>query len=210
MRLTGDCFATLRFARNDKYISMISYLNGQIINKGNGFIILVVGNIGYKVFVNTSMYADFKTGQAVEIYTHQHVREDALDLYGFKNLEELEMFELLLSISGIGPKSALGVLAIGNVAEIKESIAQGDSSLLTKVSGIGKKTAERVVLELREKVGYLAAEKGGGSMAGDEIDALISLGYTLQEAREALKSIDPAIKESGLRIKQALKNLGNK
>ncbi|MEK7097293.1 MAG: Holliday junction branch migration protein RuvA, partial [Patescibacteria group bacterium] len=125
-----------------------------------------------------------------------------------KNMEELEMFELLLSISGIGPKTALVVLVIGNVSEIKKSIAQGDSSLLTKVSGIGKKTAERVVLELREKVGYLDIEKSGNSLAGDEIDALMALGYTLQQAREALKSVNPAVKESGLRIKEALKNIG--
>lgn len=187
---------------------MVSYLHGQILNKNNNFVIVKVGDIGYKVFVNTSMYADFKIGQTVEIYTHQHVREDALDLYGFKNLEELEMFELLLSISGIGPKTALGVLAVGNVSEIKESIAQGDSSLLTKVSGIGKKTAERVVLELREKVGYLDIKKGGNSLAGDEIDALMALGYSMQQAREALKSVSPDIKESGKRIKEALKGLG--
>ena len=189
---------------------MISYLHGKILNKGNGFTILDVNGVGYKVFINSSLYADLKIGQTIEIYTHQHVREDALDLYGFKNMEELEMFELLLSISGIGPKTALGVLVIGNVSEIKESIARGDSSLLTKVSGIGKKTAERVVLELREKVGCLEMVKGGNSMAGDEIDALVALGYTLQQAREALKSVDPAIKESGLRIKGALKNLSNK
>ena len=136
---------------------MIAYLKGKIINKGQGFIILGVRDVGYKVHVNPTQYAEISIKQDLELYTYQHVREDMLGLYGFKGLEDLEMFELLLSISGVGPKSALGVLAIANVADIKDSIAQGDSSLLTKVSGIGKKTAERIVLELRDKVGSVGA-----------------------------------------------------
>jgi Holliday junction DNA helicase RuvA len=142
------------------------------------------------------------------------VREDAQELYGFRKVEELDMFELLLTISGIGPKSALGVLSIANVADIKESISRGDSSLLTKVSGIGKKTAERVVLELRGKVGEVlevstGKRKGMGIVASsEEIDALEALGYSLMQAREALQAIDPKIKDSGERIKAALKNLG--
>jgi len=191
---------------------MVSYLSGKILNKGSNYIILITGGIGYKVFVNNTMYADFNIGQEIEIYTHQHVREDSLDLYGFKSLEELEMFELLLSISGIGPKSALGVLAIASVQDIKESISCGDSALLTKVSGIGKKTAERVVLELREKIGSLKLEtgnlkSGAGSASGDEIDALMALGYSMTQARDALRAIDPKIKDSGERIKQALKGI---
>jgi len=151
---------------------MVSFLRGKILNKGQGYIIVEVNNIGYQVFVNPIMFADFDVGQAVEIYTHQYVREDALDLYGFKSLEELEMFELLLSISGIGPKSALGVLSVASVADIKESISRGDSSLLTKVSGIGRKTAERVVLELREKISETTDNRQqaigqGGSARGD-------------------------------------------
>ena len=191
---------------------MISYLNGKIKNKGRGFVIVVVGGVGYQIFVNETMYADFNIGEEIEIYTHHYVREDALDLYGFKSLEDLEMFELLLSISGIGPKSAIGVLAIASVDDIKDSIAQGDSALLTKVSGIGKKTAERVVLELREKIGHLMStnsENGQtGLVSGDEIDALMALGYSMTQARDALRGVDSKIKDSGDRIKGALKKLG--
>ncbi len=191
---------------------MISYLKGKIKNKGNGFIILEINNIGYQVFVNPVMYADLDIGAEVEFYIHQHVKEDILDLYGFKSMEELELFELLLSISGIGPKSALGVLTIAKVQDVKDSIAQGDSSLLTKVSGIGKKTAERVVLELKEKVGSLANGAKGTSInisgqASDEIDALMALGYSATQAREALQKIDKNITDSGERIRQALKNI---
>jgi Holliday junction DNA helicase RuvA len=189
---------------------MVSYLKGKILNKGQGYIIVETNNVGYQVFVNPVMFADLDMGQEIEIYTHQYVREDALDLYGFKSLEDLEMFELLLSISGIGPKSALGVLSIASVGDIKDSISRGDSALLTKVSGIGRKTAERVVLELREKIGGLGLGTGNlesGSVSGDEIDALMALGYSMQQARDALRSVNPEIKDSGERIKSALKKL---
>jgi holliday junction DNA helicase RuvA len=191
---------------------MISFLRGTIHSKGQNYVILRIGDVGYQVFVGVTLYAELEIGKTVEIYTHQYVREDALDLFGFRSMEELEMFELLLSISGIGPKSALGVLSVASVREIKESIAHGDSGLLTKVSGIGKKTAERVILEIRDKVGHMAIDlrgpKDGSFSSGDEIDALISLGYSVSDARDALSRIDPEIKESGARIKAALKLMG--
>ena len=191
---------------------MISYLKGKIKHKSNGFVILEVNNIGYQVFISPLLYADLNFNQEVELYTYQYVREDALNLYGFKNREDLELFEMLLSISGIGPKSALGVMSIATTADIKESISRGDSALLTKVSGIGRKTAERVVLELREKIGKLGGGDGklGGGYLGssDEIDALMALGYSLSQAREALNNVDAKIKDSGERIRQALKKLG--
>lgn len=191
---------------------MIAFLSGKIKNKGSGYIILETNNIGYKVFVSQIFFADLDIGQAIDLYTHQYVREDALDLYGLRSLEELEFFELLLSISGIGPKSALGVLSIAGIDEIKESIASGDSALLTKVSGIGRKTAERVVLELRDKISKIdfVGERTGRAVSAnsDEIDALLALGYSIFQARQALSAINPEVKESGERIKQALRNLG--
>ncbi len=192
---------------------MISYLKGTILNKSQGYIILKIGDIGYKIFINSVMFAELDINQPVELYTYQYVREDALTLYGFKNLEELELFELLLLISGIGPKSALGVLSISDASDIKEAILGGDASLLTKVSGIGRKTAERVVLELREKVGKTISGgkktiRGGVIASGDEIDALMALGYSMSQAREALQRVDANIKDSGERIKEALKKLG--
>ncbi|MFH1255222.1 MAG: Holliday junction branch migration protein RuvA [bacterium] len=190
---------------------MISYLKGKIKHKGNGFTVLDVNDVGYKIFVLPLFYGDLSVGQEIEFYTYQQVREDALNLYGFKNMEDLELFELLLSVSGIGPKSALGVMSAANADDIKESIYIGDPALLTKVAGIGRKTAERVVLELREKIGKLggsekfAAGKFGSS---DEIDALMALGYSLGQAREALKGVGAEIQDSGERIRSALKALG--
>jgi Holliday junction DNA helicase RuvA len=194
---------------------MISYLKGQLKAKHKSYFIIVVHDIGYQVFVNQSLFAEFTAGQPVELYTHQYIKEDALDLYGFKNLEELEMFELLLSISGVGPKSALGILSVASTEELRATIARGDSSILTKVSGIGRKTAERIVLELRDKVASIGTGDmiaGGGAAAGlaqsDEIDALMALGYSLQQAREALREVDPSLTNSSERIRAALKMLG--
>jgi Holliday junction DNA helicase RuvA len=192
---------------------MISYLNGKVLNKGANFVVLLVGGVGYKVFMEPSRCIDIEAEQELALYTHQHVREDMLDLYGFRSMEELEMFELLLTISGVGPKSALGVIAIASVTDLKDSIARGDSSLLVKVSGIGKKTAERVVLELRDKVDslvsgdYLASGNQVDSNSSDEIDALLALGYSSQQARDALKKVNPDVSDSGERIRAALRNI---
>jgi Holliday junction DNA helicase RuvA len=192
---------------------MISYLNGKVLNKGANFVVLLVGGVGYKVFMEPSRCIDIEAEQELALYTHQHVREDMLDLYGFRSMEELEMFELLLTISGVGPKSALGVISIASVTDLKDSIARGDSSLLVKVSGIGKKTAERVVLELRDKVDslvsgdYLASGNQVDSNSSDEIDALLALGYSSQQARDALKKVNPDVSDSGERIRAALRNI---
>ena len=152
-----------------------------------------------------------KTGQEYEVYIHQQIKEDLNDLYGFKTIEDLELFQLLISVSGVGPKSGLGILNLAGSADVKEAILSGDASSLTKVSGIGKKTAERLVLELKTKILKLSpADDLLGStinLGADEIDALLSLGYSLVEARTALKSIDPEIIDSGARVKEALKQM---
>ncbi|MFA6551793.1 MAG: Holliday junction branch migration protein RuvA [Patescibacteria group bacterium] len=193
---------------------MLSFLRGKILNKSQNFIILEANNIGYQIFINAAAYADLNVGQEMEFYLYHHVREDMDDLYGFKNFAELEFFKLLLSVSGVGPKSALGVLGMASVEDIKESIGAGDPSVLTKVSGVGKKTAERIVLELRGKIDHLAPVDSNGmasaSANSDEIDALMSLGYSLQQARDALKNVDTDIKESGERIRAALRGLSRK
>lgn len=187
------------------------YLKGKVINKSAGFIVVNVNDIGHQVFLAQRFLETVNIGQTVEVQTHQYVREDSLCLYGFKTIEELELFELLLSISGIGPKSALGVLSIAAVGDIKNFIARGDSSMLTKVSGIGLKTAQRVILELKEKIsklGYISGSGVGNIGGSDEIDALMALGYSLTQARDTLHEVDAKVKDSGERIKLALRKLG--
>jgi Holliday junction DNA helicase RuvA len=189
---------------------MISYLSGKILNKGEGSVIVLVDRVGYKVAVNEDLYSRLSADQEVDLYVYQYVRENALDLYGFETFEKLNLFELLISISGIGPKSALNAVYVAPVNEFKESIARGDPSLLTKVAGVGKKTAERAVLDLSGKIGELPSFSTGeqGGAGNDEIEALIGLGYSRQQAMDALRRIGPDITDSGERIRGALKVLG--
>jgi len=192
---------------------MIAFLRGRVINKGGNYLILETGNLGYQIFGGENFLNDLSIGAEAEIYTHHHIREEAADLYGFKTLEDLELFELLLTVSGVGPKSALGVLTMATAGDIKEAIVRGDANLLTKVSGIGKKTAERIVLELKNKVLRSSAAVTWGAFSpsqGDEIDALMSLGYSLSEARQALNEIGADITESGARVKAALKKMARR
>ncbi len=189
---------------------MISHLKGKIILKKEKFIIISTGNVGYKVFVISSFG---EVGEEIELFTYLNVREDLLALYGFAEYKELELFELLISISGIGPKAGMGILALADPEIIKIAIAKGDSSILTRVSGIGKKTAERVILELKNKFTVSDVEnmeektKEIGNHS-DALDALVSLGYTANDAKKALANISPEIKDVGEKIKKALKELG--
>jgi Holliday junction DNA helicase RuvA len=191
---------------------MIAYLHGKILYKNNNSLVIDIGNIGYRVFCNENYLNDVKIESIVQLYTYQHIREDVSELYGFKSPADLELFELLISISGVGPKTGLGVFSVAGASDIKAAISRGDSDLLTKVSGIGKKTAERIVLELRDKIVklnfYDKTVDGETSVAGEEIDALMALGYSLAQAREALKNVDSGVTDSSQRIRTALRTLG--
>ncbi|MCR4330264.1 MAG: Holliday junction branch migration protein RuvA, partial [Patescibacteria group bacterium] len=146
----------------------------------------------------------------VSLWTHLAVRETSLDLYGFLEQPELEFFEMLITISGIGPKSALGILSVAPIDTIKHAIASGDTSYLTKVSGIGKKNAEKIVVELRDKLG--GAHALDGTMLKEDADVvavLQSIGYSVKEARDALKGISKDTVGTSEKIKEALKQLGN-
>src|SRR3989344_4493439 len=132
---------------------MISLLEGQVEFKGEKFAIIKVAGVGYKIFAGQETLQKIpEKGVDVKLWTHQHVREDALELYGFLHFAELEFFELLLNVPGIGPKGGLGVMNIASVDTLKKAIGAGDTSYLTRVSGIGRKTAEKIVLELKEKM----------------------------------------------------------
>lgn len=190
---------------------MIAFLRGRANYKRINYVVLEVNDIGYQVFLTSSFLEEIKEGQEYEIHIHQQLKDDLNDLYGFKSIADLELFQLLISVSGVGPKSGLGILNLAGSADVKEAILSGDASSLTKVSGIGKKTAERLVLELKTKILKLSDTKdllnSNINLGADEIDALLSLGYSLVEARTALKSIDQEIKDSGARVKEALRQM---
>jgi holliday junction DNA helicase RuvA len=187
---------------------VISQIQGIVLDNNEKYIVVNIGGIGFKIYCTSETKEIAKENEKISLFTHLVVKEDALDLYGFITKDELNFFELLISISGIGPKTALNVLNITTVSALKKAITSNDTSHLIKVSGIGKKIAEKIVLELKDKVGV---HSGEGISLRDEIDAveaLKALGYSQKDAREALQEVDKDIIETGARIKSALKILG--
>ena len=168
----------------------------------------MVGGVGYKIFLASEQLEKVRESANISLWTYLAVREDALTLYGFEEKEGLNFFEMLISISGIGPKTALGVINVATIPTLKKAVASEDISHLVKVSGIGKKIAEKIILELKGKFGR---EESGEISLKDEVDtmeALKSLGYSQNQAREALKQVDKEITNVSERVKQALKILG--
>ena len=190
---------------------MIGSIKGKIILKTEKFVIVETAGVGYKINVSPDTVSKVKSGAEVMLWTHTHVREDSLDLYGFPDRAELEFFEMLISISGIGPKGALTILGVASIETLRKAIGTGDISYLTKISGIGKKTAEKIVIELRDKMANGMSSKGDSSMQGelDALEALKSLGYSQNEARDALKKVSADL-DTNKKIREALKILGGK
>lgn len=186
---------------------MISSLKGIVTEKDTKSMVLEIGGFGLKVFADNNTLQKAVKTQGISLFTHLAVRENAMELYGFSEKETLEFFELLIGISGIGPKTAVAILNVAGPETLRKAISTGDISYLTKVSGIGKKTADKIVRELEGKVGILETE-GSVSEEVDAVEALRSLGYSQGEAREALKNLPQNISGTSEKIKQALKILG--
>lgn len=191
---------------------MIAHLSGTTIFVGERFAIVETSGVGYKVRLpaETLQSLQKNNGEKVSLWIHTAVREDAIDLYGFEAQETLDFFEMLISVSGIGPKGAIGILNVAPVEHLKEAISKGDISALTKVSGIGSKSAQKIVLELKDKLGEYRGE-GEQSALGDDrdvLEGLVALGYAERVAREALKNVSVEVKGTSARIKDALKRLG--
>ena len=191
---------------------MISYLEGKIISRGkNSLVILTAAGVGYEVKVAPGLLLQYGVGDAIKIFTYLQVREDSHDLYGVSSGEELNFFKILVSVSGVGPKSALHILALGSLTEIINAIVHGDLTYLTKVSGIGRKIAERIVVELKDKLEKTEDALGArdSSQLGDVAEALVEMGYSLNQAREAVKGLKAEGDASKI-LKEALKALNKK
>lgn len=188
---------------------MLGHLQGEVLAKRPGFVILSTGGVGYKIAATRNTLQKLQLETRASLWTHLAVKENALDLYGFAHEEELHFFELLLTVSGIGPKSALAVLDIAEVETLKQAVSAGNAAYLTKVSGVGKKTAEKIVLELRDKVGT-GTEKNARTLSGDEeaLEAMHALGYTHAEAREALRKVPAEVEGGSARLREALRIVG--
>ena len=180
---------------------MIGKLTGVMGGRQGDSVVVEVGGVGYCVRV--PLGHTVQEGAPVSLFIHTAVREDAIDLYGFALEDELTFFRQLMSVSGVGPKTALAIMGVNDTAALRRAIAGGDASVLHKVFGIGKKSAERIALELRDKV---AAPAGTGNDDSEVVEALTALGYTLAEARAALKGTRGASMQE--RLSGALRQLG--
>ncbi len=177
---------------------MIAYLKGRVLEKTLGYLIVENFGIGYKVFTIPEMM-EKRIGDEIEFYTYMKVSDDGQSLYGLPSFASLQFFELLLTVSGVGPKSALSIMSAANVPTLESAIAGQDSAMFTRMSGVGKKTAERIILELKSKVGTLNAS--GTNTTSEVYDALIALGYTAREAASASSNIP-----TGLSTKEQIKH----
>lgn len=191
---------------------MFDYLNGVIAETGEDYVIIDIGGIGFRLFSSANTISDIRVTNKTKIYTHLHVKEDDLILYGFSSKNELEIFKLLISVSGIGPKAALSLLSCLKPNELILAIGTKNIKALTQAPGIGKKIAERLTLELRDKIKIDAEimmdvnEVKGNNMT-EVIDALMSLGYSYNEASQAFSKIKDKEKSIDNLIKEALKQL---
>jgi len=190
---------------------MIVTLEGKIAQKHNDMVVLECGGVGYGLFVDFEDYGALQKEHITKLYVYEHIRENSHDLFGFRAPETKALFEQLLSVNGVGPKMALAILSVANVAQVKQAIASGDTKFISQAVGVGKRVAERVVVDLKDKVGMVAADDATGFLAipaanpNDEaLQGLIALGYSVQDAAEALKNIDVKLPTQD-RIKQALK-----
>jgi Holliday junction DNA helicase RuvA len=197
---------------------MIAWLSGRLKHKAGDYLIIDVAGVGYQVAVPRSTYCGIlDDGKDVSLHIHTHVREDSLSLFGFLTEAEKEMFLLLLSVSGIGPKLALSILSSLSVQDLSEALQAPDDSRLRAVPGIGKKTAARMVLELKDKMKLIMpaipAPLSGPSVASDDIEdvisALVNLGYRRPQAEETVKKIRHALPDLGVEelIREALSML---
>lgn len=185
-----------------KLAPMIASLRGRILEKGLSWLLIEVGGIGYRVKVAPALLSDLRMDIETFLYIHHHVREDAEDLFGFKNLTDLDLFDSLLGISGVGPKVAMTIMSVGSADHVKKAIMTGDLATMTSVPGVGKKTAQKIILELK---GQLVDADGSDGADSEVSDALVGLGYSVQQVRDVLRHVketDPAD-----RIKAALKML---
>jgi len=184
---------------------MIGSLRGRVLEVHASFLLLEVGGVGYAVKASSGTLSAVKAGEDRFLYIHDHVREDVRDLYGFASWSEQEFFEKLLGISGVGPKVALTLMSAGSIGQVKAAVMQGDLAFLTSVPGVGKKTAQKIVLELK---GQLVDVEDAVPGDTEVVDALVTLGYPSQQARDILKSVPATVIGIPDRIREALKYLG--
>lgn len=188
---------------------MIATLTGKVSEKLSDVVVIDVGGVGYGIFATVEDQGQLKVGQPAKVYIYEHIRENSHDLFGFIGQDTKLLFEQLINVNGVGPKMALNVLSVGTATEVRTAIANGDVKFIQAANGVGKKVAERVVVDLKDKVGLTASTDGifisNAAASSDEaVQALVALGYTTIDAITALQYVDNDL-TTEQRVKQALK-----
>jgi Holliday junction DNA helicase RuvA len=191
---------------------MIATLTGTVAEKLSEVLVLDVNGVGYGLLVTNDDFGGLVVGEKTKMYMHEHIRENSHDLYGFCSLDSKRLFEQLLEVNGVGPKMALNILGVGSADAVRTAIAAGDTKFIQAASGVGKRVAERVIVELKDKVGLVSSEGAtdflqGPAMQDEAVQALVALGFTPQDATIALQAVDEKLSTED-RIKHALKGKG--
>jgi Holliday junction DNA helicase RuvA len=173
---------------------MIARLSGKVIEREVGALIVDVHGVGYRVRIFSRVRDKVRQGQEITLHIHHHTGQDEESLFGFESKEDLHYFDLLLTVPSVGPKTAMNILEIAPSQVLEQAISERDTALLTKVSGVGKRTAERILVELREKIKAPSVRSATGSIQQETIEALVSIGYTVAQAREAVQKLPADIK----------------
>ena len=207
------------FLRKDTL--MFSYISGKLAEKNTDSVVIDVCGVGFKIYTSSASLADssLQKGEIVTFHTYMYIKEGIMDLYGFSSKEELNLFELLISVNGVGAKGAVSILSVAPASKISLAIVSDDASLIKKASGIGPKTAQRICLELKDKIKNEAIISSGESdfeyadvaeastARSDAVSALVVLGYTASEANKAVSAVKESFDDAESYIKHALKNL---
>lgn len=189
---------------------MIGALKGTIFAKNEKSVTVMVNNVGYRVHVSPALLSRLSEDDEVVLYIHSYVREDALELYGFSSQADLELFELMIDVSGIGPRTAIGILDRGSDG-IRKAVAEADVAFFTTVSGVGKKTAQRLIIELKPKIGDMVDLDLAGEISGetqDVVNALQAVGFSQKEALVAVRNLPEGLESVEEKVKEALKKAG--
>lgn len=190
---------------------MIATLSGTVTEKSTSLVVLEAQGVGYGVLVAPEDHTTLNIGDPVKVYVYEHIRENSHDLYGFTKQDTKKLFEQLLEVNGVGPKMALNVLGVGSAERVRQAIAAGDTKFIQAAPGVGKRVAERVVVDLKDKVGLVSTASSeelfmstSQAEQDEAVQGLVALGYTVYDAVKALGNVDKKLPAEG-RIKQALK-----